>query len=135
MRLFYILTLFSDFQFRSPLEKSRGGRGHTSRGSRNETHASAETDFDVVPKSATTLADSLFLNPTRFVPGNHFPKTNLSTDSQTDETDGEQSKKLRVRCLWCNNRYRVEKKTNYICKLCKVPLCIEPCFEYYHSCD
>lgn len=118
-----ILLLFSEFEFCAPrpLQMSRGRR-QASRGTRIEA------------ARWRTSADS-FSNPSRLIPGNHFPKTNLLTDSQTDETDGAQTKKRRIRCIWCNNRNRVEKRTHYICSLCNVPLCIEPCFEYYHSSD
>lgn len=45
--------------------------------------------------------------------GNHFIGTGMAT---------------RARCVWCR-----QSRTKYICKQCKVSLCLETCFEEYHT--
>lgn len=87
------------------------------------------------------VVNDKFSNPSRLRPGNHFLKTNFittDTDLQT-ETHNVQpppvaNKKRRLRCIWCADRNRVEKRTSLICEACEVPLCMEPCFKYYHTC-
>lgn len=62
-------------------------------------------------------------NPLRFT-GRHFPHVIPS----------EQSKKrgLWRRCAVCSKQ-NVRRETKYECKTCNVPLCVDPCFETYHT--
>ena len=48
-------------------------------------------------------------------------------------------KKPSRKCIACsdvpyfeNNKRVSQKYTSYWCKLCKIPLCIQPCFKIYH---
>lgn len=36
-------------------------------------------------------------------------------------------------CVWCTVRESRHKETVYICKTCQVPLCLEECFEKFHT--
>ena len=35
------------------------------------------------------------------------------------------------RCAWCHKR-KIRKESRYWCSICKVPLCVTPCFAEYH---
>lgn len=53
--------------------------------------------------------------------GKHFPKLVESA-----------AKKIRRRCFVCS-RKKKRTETRFECKICKVGLCVVPCFEIYHS--
>lgn len=38
------------------------------------------------------------------------------------------------RCRMCSTRAK-EKRTKYVCKVCKVPLCAAPCFYNFHNAE
>ena len=61
--------------------------------------------------------------------GRHFIRT-LQTPPQAKE------KKMQRQCHVCSHtsrRPRTRKDTRYHCRECDVPLCLEPCFEEYHT--
>ena len=83
------------------------------------------------------------------------PKNNdaTSTNSEVDERDIQSNELLKdkkedhslikilptkrkkwpqKKCVHCRNKYGVRKDTRYICTLCNIALCKEPCFADYH---
>lgn len=57
--------------------------------------------------------------------GSHFPMDNPAT--------GKRQKGSR-KCHVCT-RSGISKNTSYMCTKCKVPLCVVPCFELFHTRD
>ncbi|KAK6175762.1 hypothetical protein SNE40_014155 [Patella caerulea] len=44
-----------------------------------------------------------------------------------------ENKKNKPHCAVCSDRKVRRKQTSYKCKQCDLPMCIEPCFERYHT--
>lgn len=67
-------------------------------------------------------------NPVRLT-GRHFPRT-------LQPRENMKKKKVQKACHVCSHTTRRQKKrsdTRYYCHECDVALCIEPCFEDYHT--
>ena len=56
------------------------------------------------------------ITPFRLVGRNHFPEPSRKRD-----------------CCLCSNRHKHRKQSSYQCTICKVTLCIYPCFKNYHT--
>ena len=56
--------------------------------------------------------------------------------SSMQAPEGARKAKLQRQCHVCNHtvrRPKVRKETRFHCRVCNVPLCIDPCFEEYHT--
>ncbi|OXA42206.1 PiggyBac transposable element-derived protein 4 [Folsomia candida] len=73
--------------------------------------------------SSEIVSSQLAQNPSR-LSGRHFPSFNPPTSGKRHG-----SRKCRV----CASSKEKTKETVYQCSSCKVPLCVVPCFEIYHT--
>ena len=73
----------------------------------------------------TQMANPQFQPPLSRLTERHFPAcTDITPDGKFPQPD----------CVVCSHKKgRARKTTSYICKQCKLPMCITPCFELYYT--
>lgn len=90
-----------------------------------------ERHLPYVPKPRRHVTQSAPILPLRFSGNQHFIVRSEVNGART--VGSSRSSTGRVSCLWCHLNKKKTKKTVYKCKTCDVPLCLEGCFESFHT--
>ena len=81
-----------------------------------------DMDFEDTEVGGGSLAKDA--ETTRLIGRSHWPAPTPSSEKRV---------RLPRKCVACNEKDGKVKKSAVICKQCNVPLCLFPCFEFYHT--